>query len=192
MVGSVLLLVKQFYGGGGQATYNHYLSNFLSSQGIKVHVVTFDDNEGVDSWDNVLVHKKRLEIFANNFFSWNMLVNMKLKEASREVWDSYGFDLVHCNDWEVFPTALMIKKFTGKPLVLTLHSTESLRGNSSFFSGMINDFERMAVEEADLILVNNSGVLRELESSRDKVVMVDPMVFDWQSRVLNAYSRLVS
>ena len=129
MVSSVLLLVKQFYGGGGQAEYNHYLANYISSKGVKVRVVTFDNDEGEDSWDNVMVRKKRLEICANNFFSWTMLVNMKLKQAAREVWDSEGFDLIHCNDWEVFPAALMMNKLTGKPLILTVHSTEPSRGN---------------------------------------------------------------
>jgi hypothetical protein len=192
MVSSVLLLVKQFYGGGGQAEYNHYLANFLSSQCVKVRVVTFDNNEGEDAWDNVVVRKKRLEICANNFFSWTMLVNMKLKEAAREVWDSEGFDLIHCNDWEVFPVALMMKKLAGKPLVLTIHSTEPSRGNSSLFSGMINDFERMAMSEADLILVNNSYILDQLGEFRTKSLLVDPMRFDWQSEVLNAYSKVVS
>jgi glycosyltransferase involved in cell wall biosynthesis len=191
MISSALLLVKQFYGGGGQATYNHHLANFLSSQGVKVHVVTFDNNSGTDSWDNITVHKKRLEINANNFFSWTMLVNMKLKEASREIWDSQGFDLIHCNDWEVFPAAAMMKKLTGKPLVLTLHSTESLRGNSSLFSGMVNDFENMAITDSDIILVNNQHTFDQLGENKSKTMLIDPISVNWQSQVLQAYSKVV-
>ncbi len=186
----VLLLVKQFYSGGGQSTYNNYLANYLSSKNINVDVITFDNTEGTDTWGNVRVHKKRLEIIANNFFTWTMLVNMKLKEAGRDVWDENNFDVIHCNDWEVFPAALAMKKFTGKPLVVTMHSLEHQRGNASEFSSMINDFEKMALSEADLIIVNNEYTLKALSEYESKIVMIDPLVFDWQSSVLQAYSRI--
>ena len=57
---------------------------------------------------------------------------------------------------------------------------------------MINDFECMAMKEADLILVNNSYILNQLGEFQDKSLLVDPMRFDWQSQVLNAYLKVVS
>lgn len=61
------------------------------------------------------------------------------------------FDIVHAHDWMTFVAGMEIKKRTGKPLVLHVHSTAYDRAGPDA-RGWIYDIERGAMEMADLVI----------------------------------------
>jgi len=61
------------------------------------------------------------------------------------------FDIIHCHDWITFPFARKIKKVSGKPVLLHIHSLEPDR-NPHFKNPFISRLENEAVSEADAVL----------------------------------------
>ena len=61
------------------------------------------------------------------------------------------FDLVHAHDWMTFPAGIEIKRRTGKPLVLHVHSLSYDRAGPDA-RGWVHDIERTAMGEADLVV----------------------------------------
>jgi len=57
------------------------------------------------------------------------------------------YDLVHCHDWLTIPAGLMLRDFLGKPLILTIHSTEFDRNPIPW--NWISDIESLGVRSAD-------------------------------------------
>ncbi|WP_345778140.1 glycosyltransferase [Roseibacillus ishigakijimensis] len=65
--------------------------------------------------------------------------------------EDMDFDIVHAHDWMTFVAGMEIKKRTGKPLVLHVHSLNYDRGGPDS-RGWIFDIEKNAMEAADLII----------------------------------------
>lgn len=61
------------------------------------------------------------------------------------------FDIVHAHDWMTFVAGMEIKKRTGKPLVLHVHSLAYDRAGPDA-RGWIYDIEKGAMEMADLVI----------------------------------------
>lgn len=61
------------------------------------------------------------------------------------------FDIVHAHDWMTFVAGMEIKKRTGKPLVLHVHSLNYDRGGPDS-RGWIFDIEQSAMQAADLVI----------------------------------------
>jgi glycogen synthase len=61
------------------------------------------------------------------------------------------FDIIHCHDWMTFLAGAEIKKLTGKPLLLHVHSLEYDRGGPES-RGWVYDLEKWAMNYADLII----------------------------------------
>ena len=61
------------------------------------------------------------------------------------------FDIVHAHDWMTFVAGMEIKRRTGKPLVLHVHSLNYDRGGPDS-RGWIFDIEKEAMEMADLVI----------------------------------------
>lgn len=68
---------------------------------------------------------------------------------------SNDFDLIYAHDWLTFVAAIEIKRQTGKPLVLHLHSLEYDR-NGPHSRGWVFELEQQAMREADLIIAVSS------------------------------------
>jgi glycogen(starch) synthase len=65
------------------------------------------------------------------------------------------FDVIHAHDWITFPAALNIKKLTGKPLVVHIHSLETDRvGLEAAKNGhnLAYDIEYAAMKQADIVI----------------------------------------
>ena len=60
------------------------------------------------------------------------------------------FDVVHAHDWMTFPAGLAISKFSGKPLVLHVHSLEYDR-SGELVNPRIHAIERLGVTTADAV-----------------------------------------
>lgn len=61
------------------------------------------------------------------------------------------FDLIHAHDWLTFVAAIEIKRQTGKPLVLHMHSLEYDRSGPDQ-RGWVFQLEKYAMEQADLVI----------------------------------------
>ena len=62
------------------------------------------------------------------------------------------FDLVHAHDWLTFEAALEIKRLTGKPLVVHIHSTEEDRSTRGLVNPVVATLERKGMDAADRIV----------------------------------------
>lgn len=79
------------------------------------------------------------------------VINFARSAAS--VADEIDFDLIHAHDWMTSLAAMEIKKRTGKPFILHLHSLAYDRaGPGAGAGGWIYEIEKNAINEADLIV----------------------------------------
>lgn len=163
----VLLLVKDFDGDHGQAVYCKKLVE--SSSRTKFLVLSTGYSDEVVESGNCKVFKSRVLIGADNFFNWTIVMNNALRSSFQKLRDE--FDIIHCNDWECFPTALLIKKVTGKPLITTVHSTEEMRGFSSPYSHLVKHIESDVFKGSDLVVspVQISGCRTVLPEQMEEV-----------------------
>jgi len=72
-------------------------------------------------------------------------------ELVKKISSSIDFDIIHAHDWMTFLAGLELKKMTGRPLVLHVHSLDYDRAGSES-RGWIYDIEKTALNEADLIM----------------------------------------
>ncbi|HET6430385.1 MAG TPA: glycosyltransferase family 4 protein [Phycisphaerae bacterium] len=61
------------------------------------------------------------------------------------------FDLVHAHDWMTYPAGLAVSAYTGKPLVVHLHSTEFDR-SGEHVNQQVYDIERAGMHGADRVI----------------------------------------
>jgi len=75
------------------------------------------------------------------------------------------FDLIHAHDWLTVPTALLIKKISGKPLLLHIHALEFDRsGGDTFGNSEIGSIEREGLIKADKIIAVSNYTKRKILS----------------------------
>jgi len=85
------------------------------------------------------------------------------------------FDLIHAHDWMTYPAGLALKKATGKPLIVHVHSLEYDRSGKNV-DPRIFAIERMGVTESDAVIAvskyTKSIVSREHHVPLDKIHVV--------------------
>ncbi len=69
----------------------------------------------------------------------------------QELAEDLEFDIIHAHDWMTYLAGLDIKKRTGKPLVLHVHSLDYDRAGADS-RGWVFDLERHALHQADLVI----------------------------------------
>jgi len=72
------------------------------------------------------------------------------------------FDFIHCHDWLTTMGGIEIKRRTGKPLVITMHSTEYDRTGSISPNTWILERESNAVKAADVIITVSELMRKQL------------------------------
>ncbi|ODT96892.1 MAG: hypothetical protein ABS82_02760 [Rhodanobacter sp. SCN 67-45] len=86
------------------------------------------------------------------------------------------FDLIHAHDWLTFEAALNVKRITGKPLVLHVHSTEQDRSGYHRANPVITMLERDGMDAADRIVAvsryTKEGLVRYYGQAADKIDVV--------------------
>lgn len=75
---------------------------------------------------------------------------MEYTDIASRMARSKTFDLIHAHDWMTFLAGLEIKAWSGKPLVLHIHSLDYDR-NGPDHQGYVFELEKHAMQEADLI-----------------------------------------
>lgn len=88
------------------------------------------------------------ENYPLNFFEAVMAYN---RSAVMEALDR-DFDVIHAHDWITMPAAVEIKRRTGKPLVVTVHSTEYDRTANIYPMEWIVSIEHHGVKNADRVI----------------------------------------
>ncbi len=190
----VLMFSREFNRGEYVSDYCRNIAGFLSKKGIEPHLICFDIRDGEEVVDGMHVHKVSFMLHGESLFNWAMLMNNELKRRARELFETTGFDLIHANDWTTAPAAMSISKFTGKPLVLTIHSTEHERGFSTKHSGIISSVEWLGTYEATTVVATNrntySSLLKNFSVPQNKLTLIETSAQNWEPRLLELYGRL--
>jgi glycogen(starch) synthase len=97
--------------------------------------------------------------YERNFNAAVHLYNRRLVDA----FASHDADVLHCHDWITVPAALELKRRTGKPLVLTMHSLESDRSAGFCPQAWIEGIERRGVQGADKVIAVSRYTKRLVE-----------------------------
>ncbi len=194
MIRKVLLLSRELTEKESVSEYVKSLALFLADNGIEVHIVCFSSSpEEAKIGESIHVHKVPLIIHGDSLFNWSMLMNNELKRKSREIFEWKGFDIIHGNDWITSTSAISLAKFTEKPLVVTIHSTEKERGFGTKHSSLILDMEWWLTYEAGCVLSNNEGTYsslrNDLQLPEEKIKLINPLQKGWQNQVLEIYQK---
>ncbi|MDD5529920.1 MAG: glycosyltransferase family 4 protein [bacterium] len=69
-----------------------------------------------------------------------------------------NFDVIHAHDWTTFPAGIVLKKLTGKPLVVHIHITEFDKSGGQHANPEIYKIEREGMVEADTVIAVSNAV----------------------------------
>jgi len=72
------------------------------------------------------------------------------------------FDVIHCHDWITFSAGVELKNRMGKPLVVTIHSTEYDRTANIYPMKFIVDIEKNGIEEANKVITVSKHMKKQL------------------------------
>ena len=151
---------------GGIARHCEGLAKALAHEGYEVHIFTLDfpgapDYEEVDG---VKIYRTVTELGHPNFLTWALLFNHFLEKRLGEVSQQVEFDILHVHDWLSAPAGISSKYRLGKPMVLTVHSTEVGRaqGIHNPDSFAIDGMEWWATYEASKVIVTSGSMKGEI------------------------------
>ena len=92
-----------------------------------------------------------------------------------ELADNEHFDVVHAHDWMTYPAGIAVAAFSGRPLVVHVHSTEFDR-SGEHVNQMIYDIEREGMHRADKVITvshfTRNIIISRYGVSEDKVEVV--------------------
>lgn len=168
---------------GGLGTYAHELTRQLVK--MENNVVVFTMNDGTlktrELMNGVEVHRPKLidisEIFPevvaeeirrwgpgmnsfSNVFLYNLLVSSKIVNDLIPL-EKKTFDILSVHDWLSSMAGITLRKATGIPMVLHLHSTEKGRSLGDG-SKIINELEKKAANLADKVITVSNAMKGEL------------------------------
>jgi glycosyltransferase involved in cell wall biosynthesis len=131
---------------GGVSTHVLNLSKRLEKNRVKVYVVTCDF-PGAPQHETINeVEVFRVDSYKNpapDFATWVYLMNMNMQQEAAAIIKNQNVkvDILHAHDWLVATAGIGLKHIFRKPLIATIHSTETGRRN-----GINTDYERMIHE----------------------------------------------
>ncbi len=190
----IAFLVKNFADGDELSEYVKSLAEYAVEKGHDAFIISFDDGSNYTVSNEVKVKRFRLNFDGDSLYSWAMIMNNEMKahvmdELKGEI------DLIHANDWTTVPGGVTLSKHLEKPLFITFHSTENMRGFQGENSGLISEMEWQGSFEADKVFANNedakNSLLFDLDLPNEKVEVVDPLQYAWQEKILNFYGEIV-
>lgn len=154
---------------GGLARNAEGLSKALASLGHEVHVVTLDFPGAPyeETEPPLYIHRVPVELPAPTFHTWVLLFNHFFEKRAGQLAEKYGPpDIVHVHDWLTAPAGVASKHLMRAPLVMTFHSTESLRTSSSRSpeSAMVGGLEWWGSYEAAKVIAVSEWMRSEVVS----------------------------
>lgn len=192
----VLFLTRRFVDGDDVSEYVKALAEKLVEEGHNAVILAFDDGEYYSVNEGVKVERVPLHYEGDSLYSWSMMLNNEMKEKAREYLEGQDFDIIHANDWMTVPGATAVKKYSEKPFVFTMHSTENERGFSDPNSGVISELEWKGGYTADKLLVNKhstyDSAVHDLDIPGEKIEVTNPLTEGWRESVLKIYENLLN
>jgi len=170
---------------GGLGTHCYHLTKSLASFGVKITFlmpknpfkIKSDFMKIVEIDPALMIGPYSFTEMVGENYGWNFFDDvwkynaLCVRYAMRE-----DFDFIHCHDWLTSIAGVEIKKRTGKPLVLTMHSTEYDRTGSLSPNKWIVDREANAVRVADVIIAVSEMMKRQLieryNADPNKIVVI--------------------
>lgn len=144
---------------GGLGTHCYHLTLSLAKLGVKIDFFAPKVADNVRRSD--LQNLRIIEIGETLIFPYGT-VDKPIGEDFFSAVERYNrlcyeringdYDLIHCHDWLTAKAGMLLKEKLGKPLVLTIHSTEFDRSANLNPNQWLIDVERKAMESADRII----------------------------------------
>ncbi len=72
-------------------------------------------------------------------------------EMAVDIGSELDFDVIHAHDWLTYPAGMLLKRFSGQPLVAHMHATEFDRAGGTG-DGRIHNIEYLGMEYADKVI----------------------------------------
>jgi glycosyltransferase involved in cell wall biosynthesis len=155
---------------GGLAAHVSELSEALARMGHDVHIFTRMDR-GQCRYDYIKgVHYHRCPVGPHpDFLTYVDKMCESFAARLREAEAFYGrpFDIIHGHDWLSAKALAQVKKTLGRPVVLTMHSTEFGRCGNELCNGMsrrIRDVEWEGTYEACRVICVSQALKEEVKS----------------------------
>ena len=155
---------------GGLGRHTYELLRALSKKDLTMSIILpFSDYKnlpGIKFISAQLIKIPSIYSFSKNHDALNLYGELSAEvdaytKKAVELAASESFDLVHANDWITGRAGAEIKRRFGKPLLMTVHSTESDRtiGHPQYW---IEQEERRAISNADYIIAVSERLRRQL------------------------------
>ncbi len=158
-------------------TSSHDFLKIVSSPNIKIRKVKSVLMPYISSSEyNTLISRQNGK-GANTIYGKNLFEEVnRYAELAVEIAQDEDFDVIHCHDWMTFKAGMNVKKLTGKPLIVHVHSIEFDRTGGNGFNPFVWEIEKCGMENADFVLpVSNYTkrlIMQHYGIPEDKIVVV--------------------
>ncbi len=185
----VLMLSWEFppkiVGGLGVVVYN--LSKHLLQKGCKIKIALPFDPQNKEFAKHIIPVFKRFEmeyhVYSRLIVEEEVEPSCDLLEATKafarrvaKICKHLSFDVIHAHEWLTFEAGLLLKKLTGKPLVVHVHATEFDRAGGGRGHPKIHEIEQSTFEKTDMIIAVSKRVknwiVKEYKIPEEKVKVV--------------------
>lgn len=160
---------------GGLGRHSYEIIKALLKMGVKTTVILpFSDYEKIEGSDfhfasiarptSVYRVKKTSDpsdLYADLYHEIDVYTKTAVNASKKD-----KFDVIQANDWLTARAGVELKKITGRPLVLTMHSTEYDRTASHPWNAVVKE-ERFAINNADYIIAVSNRLKEELVKKYD-------------------------
>ena len=168
---------------GGLARHVQDLSEALAEQGHSLYIITQGGNN-IPKKEKIngvnVIRTDPVKISPNNFIDHILQLNYQMVEEALLLYqDLEEVDIIHGHDWLVFWASKVLKHALVKPLIFTIHATESGR-NQGIYNNMqryINDVEWYSTFEAWKVIVCSNYMKNEVRGlfqlPKDKLAVIE-------------------
>ncbi len=80
------------------------------------------------------------------------VVRFGARVAAMVASEGVGFDVIHAHDWTAFHAGLVLKRLTGRPLVVHVHITDFDKSGGEHADPRVYAFERAGLDGADRVI----------------------------------------
>jgi hypothetical protein len=174
------------------------LAKYLSGNGIKVWVLTFDDwRSGIEIVKkNWLVNRIPFNI-ADNISTYSMILNLKTsyQSALATILNEEKIEIIHLFEWQTLPLVVSWGGNLKQKLVYTTNSIQLSRGKDSpTFDGM-KKLESLSLQLFDRIITHSNEVTKQLieqyEMKKEKINIHSPASKKYNTQILDVYNELM-
>ncbi len=157
---------------GGLGTHTYEIVKALTSSGVEVKLVLPDEKyAGLTGVKFLSTHSSKFKssvydttiryTFGPDSSNGIFAEFEHYTKTAPDLVMTQDFDVIQANDWLTARAGIEIKKRTGKPLVLTMHSTEYDRTIGHPFDFILHE-EKNAIKNADVVVAVSDRLKKQL------------------------------